>query len=255
MPRVRSYQLLVLALFTGLLMLSGCSDTNTTGVFDPDSGHPSGWIATHPPFALPDAGDCTSCHGANLGGGVSGVSCLNSACHHDSTPNWISLHPASALPDAASCTICHGTDLDGGLSQVSCLLSACHHDTISNWVSVNINNPANEHGASAKRAPGSSGFISCKVCHGNNFSGGISGTSCFACHFAGAPHPTASLLVTGSLWRDDNLPTHTTTDNDNAPVCGECHAGGLNSPDPPPPPPSPGDPLDCFNNTLCHGLP
>ncbi|NIO17421.1 MAG: cytochrome C, partial [Deltaproteobacteria bacterium] len=68
MPQVRSYPLLVLVLFTGLLMLSGCSDNSTTAVFDPDSGHPSGWIASHPSFALPDAGDCTNCHGTDLGG-------------------------------------------------------------------------------------------------------------------------------------------------------------------------------------------
>lgn len=97
----------------------------------------------------------------------------------------------------------------------------------------------NAHGAVAKSQTG--GFTSCQECHGVDFAGGVSGVSCFYnCHGVNAPHPRAP-------WN------HGDTNANNAAVCAECHANGLNSPVQPSPSVSvlssaPG----CFNNTLCH---
>ncbi len=100
------------------------------------------------------------------------------------------------------------------------------------------------HGTFAKAD--SAGFESCRSCHGSDFSGGISGTSCFGCHGVNAPHAPAP-------WRDGTR-THTTTNQENAAVCALCHAGGANSSVSPNPMAPAGTAPGCFNSTLCHGL-
>src|SRR5512140_3805568 len=100
----------------------------------------------------------------------------------NSIPGWVTatggLHANSATMNyianggSSSCTECHGSDLSGGISRVSCFgnTSGCHHGPIAGWVAVSP--AAQNHGLSAKKAPGSSGFASCQICHGRNFSGG-----------------------------------------------------------------------------------
>jgi predicted CxxxxCH...CXXCH cytochrome family protein len=154
---------------------------------------------------------------------------------------FLSTHPGFAVSDISQCTSCHGSDLTGGIAKTSCFLSACHHGTKPNWA-----DPA-QHGASAKRAPGASGFASCQICHGNDFAGGGSGESCFTCHVT-APHPRAP-------WRTAGGTNHDNTNTANAPVCAACHfPGSPNNPAGHPSTPAPaGTPPGCFNNTLCHG--
>jgi len=89
-----------------------------------------------------------------------------------------------------------------------------------------------QHGADAKKNPGTGGFAECKRCHGDDYSGGESGRSCSSCHGLNAPHPAHGWLGGG--------PNHTTTGEFNADVCADCHRE------------NPGAP-GCFNNTLCHG--
>ena len=144
---------------------------------------------------------------------------------------------------SSGCTQCHGSDLTGGISKVSCFgnPAGCHHSPVANWATPAV------HGATAKKAPGSSGFASCQICHGSNFSGGGSNVSCFPCHGPNAPHPAAPWL--GPTF------THTTTNTSNAPVCARCHfPGSANNPANHPPTPAPaGTAPGCFNSTLCHG--
>jgi predicted CxxxxCH...CXXCH cytochrome family protein len=171
----------------------------------------------------------------------------------NSIPGWVaafpgpSLHSKSATEDfinsgSSHCADCHGADLTGGISKVSCFTSACHHNpVVTNWSAPAV------HGASAKKAPGSSSFFSCQICHAKDFSGGGAGIACAVCHGVPAPHPATP-------WRAA-LPalTHTNTDQANAPVCDQCHHLGANSTRPPSPPAPAGTPPGCFNNTLCHG--
>jgi predicted CxxxxCH...CXXCH cytochrome family protein len=162
---------------------------------------------------------------------------------------FLSTHPGFAVSDITQCTSCHGSDLTGGIAKTSCFTSACHHGTIPAWAQAAV------HGASAKRAPGASGFASCRICHGNNFAGGGSGVSCLnnaACHGSGinAPHPAKP-------WRTAGGTNHDNTNFANAPVCAACHFPGSQNnppghPDPATPAPA-GTPPGCFNNTLCHG--
>jgi predicted CxxxxCH...CXXCH cytochrome family protein len=172
-----------------------------------------------------------------------------------SVPGWLVVpsggsHASTATLDyianggSSGCAQCHGSDLAGGISRVSCFnTTGCHHDPIPNWSTPAV------HGATAKLAPGSSGFASCQICHGDDFRTVRGGITCFTCH-ASAPHAPAP-------WRTSagTTLTHTNTDNTNAPVCAQCHfPNSLNNPANHPATPAPaGTAPGCFNNTLCHG--
>jgi len=181
----------------------------------------------------------------------------------NSVPGWLTptggLHANSATMNyianggSSSCTECHGSDLAGGISRVSCFNAACHHDPIAGWVAVSP--AAQNHGVSAKNAPGSSGFASCRICHGSDFAGTTSAPSCFnnaACHGAGvvSPHPSKWRISTGGAYNHDS------TNAANAPECYSCHAytgtANPNNPTIPTSPASAGTAPGCFNGTMCH---
>jgi len=197
--------------------------------------------------ALAFAAGCST--GNTPGGG--GLSANHLDASGRSVPGWLvvpsgGLHAATATRNfiadggSGSCAECHGSDLTGGISRVSCFgnSTGCHHVPVAGWVAPPP--AAQNHGVSAKRAPGSSGFAACQICHGRDFSGGGAQVTCFnnaACHGATAtwPHPPAPWRASaGSTY------THTDTNPSNAPVCAQCHQS------------NPGTP-GCFNSTLCHG--
>jgi len=178
-----------------------------------------------------------------------------------SVPGWLVVpsggsHASTATLDyianggSSGCSECHGSDLSGGISNVSCFsntAAGCHHVTAAGapaW-----GNPL-AHGAAAKKAPGSSGFASCQICHGNNFSGGGAGVACVFCHGIPAPHPESWRIGSGATTF-----LHITTHQSNAPVCAQCHRDNNLNPDPSlnPTPAPPGTAPGCFNNTMCHG--
>ena len=164
-------------------------------------------------------------------------------------------HTSSATLDyianggSSDCTQCHGSDLKGGISGVSCFANpaGCHHGpVVTGWVAAPP--AAQQHGVSAKKAPGSSGFASCQICHGADFRipRGASNRTCYSCHTL-TPHAPRP-------WRGSPY-THTDTNTANAPVCAQCHfPGSPNNPANHPATPAPaGTSPGCFNNTLCHG--
>jgi predicted CxxxxCH...CXXCH cytochrome family protein len=190
--------------------------------------------------------------------GISG--CANDDSPHVmvSPPGWVLVpsggqHAKSATltyianGGSSSCIECHGADLSGGTSNVSCFgnPAGCHHGPVAGWVATPPT--AQEHGATAKRAPGSSGFASCQICHGSSFAGGGSQKSCFPCHGANAPHPARPWL--GPTY------THINANAENAPVCAQCHfpESPNNPANHPATPAAAGTPPGCFNSTLCHG--
>jgi hypothetical protein len=176
----------------------------------------------------------------------SGLTLVDEAGNHPS--NFLSTHPGYAVAEVGQCTSCHGSDLTGGISGQSCFLSSCHHDTVPGWVAAPP--AAQPHGNSAKAVPGSSGFVSCQICHASDFSGGGAQVTCLiaGCHGGSgqSPHPAD--------WGGGDTYKHTTTAEQNASVCAQCHLNGNNSPiGPPSPPAAPGAAPGCFNSTLCHG--
>lgn len=197
------------------------------------------------------------CSTANTGASSGGEPVSHITAPGTSVPGWFVLpdggsHGGTATRNfiandgSSSCTECHGADLSGGISKVSCFANpaGCHHGPIQNWGTPAV------HGATAKKAPGNSGFASCQICHGAGFTGGGAGISCFTCHGVSAPHPARP-------WRSTSGGvTHTTTDPQNALVCARCHSkGSSNNPAGHPATPAPaGTPPGCYNSTLCHGV-
>ncbi len=196
------------------------------------------------------------CSTANTSGDGGGVVVNHVDASGNSVPGWVTptggTHANSATLNyianggSSSCTECHGSDLAGGISRVSCFnnTAGCHHGSVAGWVAIPP--AAQQHGVSAKKAPGSSGFASCQICHGADFRTVRGGITCFTCH-ASTPHAPAP-------WRGSPY-THVTTDPANAPVCAQCHfTDSPNNPPNHPATPAPtGTAPGCFNNTLCHG--
>lgn len=214
---------LYMALLSLFITVCGCSSGNDNNIILDTAGkHPADWVSAHRVAALGTATTCYECHGGDLKGGVSKVSCfsaqLNGQFCHAGGP------PAQSHPNGWR---------DPGL-----------------------------HGASAKSQPGlTSGFANCQACHGADFSGGIVGVSCFVGSRAtGSCHTRSGLPVNAPHaalpWRTYPFPTHTETVDDaagsNAAVCALCHTAGRNLTTPILSTYAAGKP-GCFNSTLCHG--
>jgi hypothetical protein len=121
--------------------------------------HHSGWSGTHGQAFAENPSNCGGCHGADLKGGLAGVSCAS--CHHS---GWTGTHGQAFAESPHSCKGCHGQDLTGALSGISC--ADCHH---SGW--------SGTHAQAFAEDPNN-----CKGCHGQNLRGALSGVSCISCH-------------------------------------------------------------------------
>ena len=213
--------------------------------------HRLGWFILAAAFVA-------GCSTANTGGGSGSGNHITPS--GSSVPGWLSspgpsLHSRTATSFFASqgnidaCAECHADDLSGGISRVSCLsnTAACHHGTVTGWVASG--SATQQHGASAKRAPGASSMYACQICHGKDFRTPQGGVDCFTCHTR-SPHPNKPWRSGGT----DN--THVNVNAANAPVCFGCHAdaasGNPNNPHRPPTPAAAGTAPGCFNGTMCH---
>jgi hypothetical protein len=143
-----------------LIVIAGCtsSSNNSQPNFNPDTGkHPANWITIHPERYIADPAQCKDCHGADLKGGITGVSCFSAdfagvSCHALGPAG----HPANwALPTK------HGAAAKGAPSRIPI-----------------------------------AGFSVCQICHGSDFNGGGVGINCFACHGGTAPHPVSWITGT-----------------------------------------------------------
>ncbi len=151
----------VLLTAASVSLFFGCSKQNTESVFDPQTGkHPANWVQNHPSSFLSNPSKCSECHGSDLKGGISKVSCFSAsfngmACH----PNG----PGHANPAVWATPAQHGAAAKAAPN------SALMH-----------------------------GFSTCQLCHGGNFTGGIANQTCLntaGCHGVGvmSPHPSAWL--------------------------------------------------------------
>lgn len=138
------------------LTLFACSKGNDRASnIDPRTGkHPDGWAVastggTHPVAFLSVPSSCYQCHGEDLKGGISSVSCFTATrsgmtCHASgpsghpagwASPDQHGAHAKALLSGTngfARCQICHGADFAGGLANRTCLNTAgCHGPTIA----------------------------------------------------------------------------------------------------------------------------
>jgi hypothetical protein len=213
--------LLSLLLSMLFLVLTGCGNPNSQANFSSDTGtHPAGWLPDGHAVAATNqiataTFNCTDCHGNDLLGGISKVSCFtpaNSGSTSTSTSgchlgNDLQVHPlqwgqyAYALhgtyvqlqdPTAASCAnvSCHGASLTGvsgsGPSCTSCHLGGSAfsvHPTGWN-TAADLATPT-PPGPLHAQYVGANGTTACSntVCHGTNLQGVfLSGPSCNTCH-------------------------------------------------------------------------
>ncbi len=203
------------------------------GIVERQSYHPSGWAtpSVHGLAANADLATCKGCHGADLSGGGTGVSCAS--CHGAS---WQS-----------NCTFCHGTKV--ATYRSSDLPSAAppqgtQNETVTTSVAVGA------HQSHVRAGPLSAGF-GCAVCHAVPASlDHVNGVATVSFGFpagAGGPAPQWNGTSCTTYCHGATLgggsrtnPSWTRVDGTEA-ACGTCH--GL-----PPPAPHPQNP-GCGN---CH---
>lgn len=188
---------LYLLLFTSLIVI-GCSDLQTNipqptelnihqlGVLDSANANFHGLILKSNNLKL---SDCKKCHDANFNGGVTGIKCTG--CHagitvhvdgiNDTTSNsFHGKYLGKFNMKLLQCAQCHGETYSGGKSSPSC--TTCH-STISVHKSGIIDNSSpNFHAKFIKNLKWD--MTSCKKCHGLNYSGSLSSSTCLSsgCH-------------------------------------------------------------------------
>ena len=218
-PRIVAIGCMLLA-----LLIAGCSKQHGTP-FDPDSGHPSDFFSTHAAAYLASVGACATCHGDDLLGGISTVSCFSAsrdgrACHPGGPgghpAGWLALHSATAPTQASLCAACH--DNPANTLAPNCFNNSLCHGAksghIANWLSIHSSTStslASSCAACHQSAPGTPGCFNNTLCHGVK-----------------NQHP--------ANW----LSSHSSTSTSLASTCAACHQS------------APGTP-GCFNSTLCHG--
>ena len=105
--------MLILALAA---LISSCSTANQDSplsLINADGKHPDGWVTAHGQYAAPDGSLCMDCHGDDLAGGISGVSCSTDAvgCHADGP----AFHPADWVNKSATGNTWHQNAYQNGL--------------------------------------------------------------------------------------------------------------------------------------------
>ncbi len=103
-------------------------------------------------------------------------------------------HGAKVLISGSeSCQTCHGIDLKGGESKVAC--SDCHtaYPHNSSWSA-----PSDSRSHAAYIRGQNWSFDDCTTCHGADYKGGRTGSSCFDCH-TGTNGPEDCTTCHGSL--------------------------------------------------------
>ncbi len=224
----RTLALLLLGCAALVLVVGGCSKKRGTP-FDPDAGHPEDFFPTHPAEYRASQGSCSTCHGADLLGGIANVSCFSMtrdgrACHPGGPgghpAGWRSLHTALDPAQATTCAACHDNPANN-------LPPGCFNNSLCHG--PRSGHPADWITAHARSNPALA--TSCARCHdnpGNDLPPGCFNNS--LCHGQKAPHPAG--------W----LAQHSGTPTSQAPTCAQCHDNPFNS-----------LPPGCFNNSLCHG--
>ncbi|MFA6147582.1 MAG: CxxxxCH/CxxCH domain-containing protein [bacterium] len=262
-------------LAAGLVMAACSTSTTTGGLLDTSGKHPAGFVETHPSYARPDGSACTECHGGDLKGGISKVSCFNVSrnsvgCH----ANGPAFHPATwvdtksrpqgaagwhgeaflsgRLINGLACSACHTLGDITAPGSGKCV--TCHftyasvpvrripvgNGTLHNWVPDQVAG----HGAAAFFDNAAVKAV-CQTCHDTNNRFG-NAPHCHNCH---EPFPT--FHVAG--WRDPdqhgpvakNAPTLTSGFS----YCQTCHGADFRGA---------GSAPSCVNNPgnaggACHG--
>lgn len=199
MSQIKKIKIILFILST-LVILTGCgSKANDQTAFDPITGqHPYGWITQHGIEYLQNPETCKECHGLNLHGGISNVSCFTAqynglSCHANGPghpPGWDNpdVHGAIAKAQPSNttgfnvCKVCHGEGFAGGIVNVSCF--TCHNVNAphppSPWINGRTHTNTNPGNAPVcadchRSAQGTPGCFNNTLCHGTSVCGSCHG--------------------------------------------------------------------------------
>jgi hypothetical protein len=173
----RSFRVLAAGCALLAALAVGCSKKNGAP-FDPDAGHPDNYITTHPDAYRSTDGACTQCHGGDLLGGISTVSCYSASrdgqsCHAAGPgghpPGWRALHSATNPDQAATCAACHQSKpgTPGCFNNTLCHGPKSGHP--SGWLSSHTGTNPNQAATCAachQSNPGTPGCFNNTLCHG-----------------------------------------------------------------------------------------
>ena len=230
-------------IITALAAISfGCSTANQDSPLsfvDASGNHPDGWLSAHRGYAQPDGSPCMDCHGDDLAGGITSVSCSTDSyngqsCHAGGPAfhpaEWVSTHREFAQPDGTLCMECHGDDLLGGTSGVSCSTDSfngqsCHGSGPAfhpaDWLDSSLTGNA-WHGDAYDYGFRINGSI-CADCHGTII--GVTWpdlpdpSDCVECHFTS----TGGMYPIGSDWTHGAASHSSFLNSPEEPVCVACH--------------------------------
>jgi predicted CxxxxCH...CXXCH cytochrome family protein len=271
-------------LLAAVAFAAGCSTStgkSELSLVDASGNHPADFVTTHPAFATPDTSACVPCHGDNLQGGISGVSCFTAsfngqACHaagptpanHQPVATWVNAHQGEAAalrPTFAGCNaaVCHGATLQGANGP------SCFSPNFAGFLCHSGGPPPDFHPANwfvdHRAFSLANGTASCATaaCHGATLHADppdATGPSCFraawgalACHAGGPGSGGANHAVpffdnthfqaTPATFTSGCLTCHDVSAPTvkSGPVCQTCHVAA--------------SPLTALNCTSCHATP
>ena len=182
------------------LILGGCGSSNDAAPSISGSGqHPARatWIVDHRAAYRQHPAQCTSCHGADLRGGITNVNCFTGVpgglCHaggHGPRPvphalpfTAATLHGPEAKKDLVFCQSCHGTA--GGPGSAP-RFNVAVGSLVNGFEDCHLANSAHPPVPGVSTAwPGhaDAGNLgnACVLCHGATLGGGT-GPACTSCH-------------------------------------------------------------------------
>jgi hypothetical protein len=208
------------------LIVFGCSNTKDTykefrkAEEQVPFPHPDNWYLkeNHGMTALNlGKSSCSAeiCHGADLTGGGSGISCY--MCHstypHETGWAYGDRHWQKVLEvGKEQCSGCHGEDFSGGDTGVSCY--SCH-ELYPHQEGWSLNHKIYLKGVNYNT-------LNCATsCHGTDLNGGNSNVSCLSCHTS-FPHPPD-----WSGWETTGHGLYLKTYNWDTSRCVDCHGQDL----------------------------
>ena len=201
MIKYRNTMLIILIMTVLAAIISSCSTVNQDSPLsfvDASGNHPDGWIEAHGSYAGNEGVLCMDCHGDDLAGGITGVSCSTDAvgCHAGGP----AFHPADWLDSSLTGNDWHGDAYDNGFQVNGFDCVDCHeppdlddpvdgkciicHFTLSGGRTPGGWAHADNHSQWA----GSPEETVCIACHEVNISFGNQ-PFCHNCHGAGGTHP------------------------------------------------------------------
>ena len=230
--RLSTLSLILLVAFAGI---SGCANDDSPNVMV----SPPGWVvapsggqhatsATLTYIANGGTSSCAECHGADLSGGTSKVSCFGNpaGCHHGPVANWATPagHGATAnkTPGSsgfASCQVCHGADFRTPRGDANRTCYSCHS------LAPHPNGPWRSSAGSTHTNSDPSNAPVCAGCHRNSNPGTPGCFNNTLCHGATGPGTVIHPVPFPGATHTSADPTSFTAD------CSACHAVTGVSPD------------------------